>query len=46
MGQAISQGAREVKLQVMRAVSPSFRRVRMRIAMIEAWQAPTAALIR
>ena len=35
---AISQGARFVRLHVLRALSPSFRRVRARLAMIEAWQ--------
>jgi hypothetical protein len=39
----ISTGARLVRDRVLRAVSPSYRRVRARLAMIEAWRAPVIA---
>src|SRR5688572_1469929 len=36
MAQAISNGTRFTRVQLMRALSPSYRRVRARLAMIEA----------
>jgi len=43
MAQAISNGARFTRVQLMRALSPSYRRVRARLAMIEAHHARLCA---
>ena len=39
MAQAVSNGARFARVQLMCALSPSYRRVRARLAMIEAHHA-------
>jgi hypothetical protein len=43
MTQAISNGTRFTRVQLMRALSPSYRRVRARLAMIEAHHARLGA---
>jgi hypothetical protein len=43
MAQAISSGARFTRVQLMQALSPSYRRVRARLAMIEAHHARLCA---
>jgi hypothetical protein len=43
MTQAVSGGTRFMKVQLMRALSPSYRRVRARLAMIESHHARLCA---
>jgi len=44
MAQAVSNGARFTRVQLMRALSPSYRRVRARLAMIEAHHAHSSLI--